>query len=93
MSQVSLSGCGRRLVAPAKKHAELPHLRALADSRGDTLDRIRPDILDGEDTRRLVSSGRRPSSPPVNTNPFASSATPDPDSHVVFGSAPMKRNR
>jgi hypothetical protein len=26
------------------------NLRALADSRGDTLDRIRPDILDGEDT-------------------------------------------
>lgn len=39
--------------------------------------------------RRLVSSGLPLSlqSPPVNTKPFASNATPDPDS--VFGSAPV----
>src|SRR5262245_25037486 len=40
---------------------------------------------------RLVSSGRRPTptSAPVRTNPFASSATSDADSHDVLGSAPM----
>ena len=41
--------------------------------------------------RRLVSSGLRVSlqSPPVSKKPFASNATPDPDSHCVFGSASM----
>ena len=43
--------------------------------------------------RRLVSRGLRLSlqSPPVNTKPFASNATPDPASHAVFGSAPERR--
>src|SRR5262249_26017528 len=45
--------------------------------------------------RRLVSSGLRVSlqSPPVSTKPLASNATPDPDSHPVFRSAPMNKNR
>jgi hypothetical protein len=34
-----------------------------------------------------------PTSAPVSTNPLGSSATPDPESQSVFGSAPMKRNR
>jgi hypothetical protein len=45
--------------------------------------------------RRLVSSGRRPSaaSSPVNTNPLLSSAMPDWASQLVFGAAPISRNR
>src|SRR5437764_14746870 len=41
--------------------------------------------------RRLVSSGRRllVVSAPVNTKPFVSNDTPDPDSQSVFGPAPM----
>src|SRR5947199_1405817 len=44
---------------------------------------------------RLVSSGRRPTatSAPARMNRFSSSATPEPDSQSVFGSAPMKRKR
>jgi len=51
VSQVSLSGCGRLLVGPSQKGMQNCHdLRPLADSRGDALDGIRPDIPDGEDT-------------------------------------------
>src|SRR5262249_33829591 len=44
---------------------------------------------------RLGSSDRPPeaTSAPVRTKPFASRATSDSESHDVFGSAPMKRNR
>ena len=44
---------------------------------------------------RLVSKGCRFSlaSAPVNTNPFWSNATSDPESQFVLGSAPMNRNR
>ena len=71
-------------------------LRALADRRGDPLDRARRGRRRSRRRRgRLVSSGRRssPASAPVSTKPLASSATPDPASQSVFGSAPMNRNR
>ena len=72
------------------------HLRALADRRGDPLDRTRR----GRRRWRTRPAGwfpaswrSPPASAPVSTKPLASSATPDPASQSVFGSAPMKRNR
>ena len=71
------------------------HLRAFADGGGDALHRPArtSPIAKTPCAAGLERPASAPSSAPVRTKPFASSATSDGDSQSVFGSAPMNRNR
>ena len=66
------------------------HLRTLANSRRNPLHGFRADISDGEDSSPV---GFQRMAIVASTNPSASSATPEPASQSVFGSAPMNKNK
>jgi hypothetical protein len=68
------------------------HLSPVADRRGHPLDGTRTHVADGEDARQ-IGLERTWTLRPVLTKPLSSSATPEPASQSVFGSAPMNRNR